>query len=564
MQENFDRMMDSVGDAFRKAGKKDVREWAKRVRGGVKEAKVAISELGEDKGPLGTFVRGLATAQHLGAQAFLPPSLQTAGLVMGQMVKKLGPLNEQMKALGINFTSVGGLLTGAVVGVGLFSAQVVLAHRKTKDWGRAVEETATVIADDMVLTIKKWGGMLEQTAQIFADFDWANLFAGMGEAVSDEEAGPIGKVINAFKSIPWKEKVLPNLLLGWNKLWGHLQDSELVGSVSKSMDSVLNEVIKPMLKNVGDFLVQAILEVPWGKIGSAIASGMAGSATNAVGSWFSGEMSSEDASKHHSRKDFMRRAREESQGMKRPQRKKFLAKKGQEFDSSWKKGGNTSLAGMGKKAAEDTAVAMEHVGKAAGEAGDMMRVSWQMGADANNSMMSTYKDNHENSINTIVGTDMEKTVLAVEGAMQTIEGLFYDAWLRIGEGAILATGVIDSSGVMRKLAKLTQAKDELNQATRDVPNAQVDTQRDLKIRAATGDQAIHNPEWYKGSKGFERLFTVKMDRLIAAVAAGGSAGGRDDALSREILDKMGERTTGGRKLISPNTGTGPNSSKPRT
>lgn len=542
MQENFDRMMDSVGDAFRKSGKKDVREWAKRTRAGVKEAKKSIAELGASDGPLGTFVRGLSTATHLGAQAFLPPSLQTAGLVMGAMVKKIAPLNEQMKALGINFTSVGGILTGVTVGIGLFAAKVALAKRENNSWSDAIRESADALATDLVLTVEKWGGMLQEIAAEFANFNWSDLWKGANEAVSSEESGPIGRIVQAFQSIPWREKVFPNLQKGWDALWAELEDSGTLKSVEQSLDNVMQNVVLPAMSQVSDFLLEAIMKVPWGKIGGAIASGMAGAALEAVNPLAAGGLFGFGA-----REDKRDKWAEDMAAARKKTAKADLRRGGAtEAEIS----GGVSLP----KEIKQASVAVSSFQTQSVAAGEVVSASMSQAEDAFMSLHSTIKEESSGSIHTYVGEDMDKTVEAVAGAMQQIEQLFYDAWFRIGEGAVLATGVIDSSGVMRKLALLTQAQDQLNTAKRDVPSVQVDTQRDLKIREATGDQAIHNPEWYRGSKGFEALFTRKMDRLIATVAAGGATSGNANE-SKALLDAIKARKpAGGRPLMSRDGG----------
>lgn len=491
-QEAFERMMMSVGDLFRRAGKKEVREWASNVREGVKMARTKIGELAADKGPLGEFTRKLAAAEHIGAQAFLPPSLQQGSIVLGQFSKQLGPVIEGMKQLGIEF-SIGGLIKSAALSVSLFATQVALSRKENESWGSAIKRTADTIADEMVASIEKWGGVLGQVAEGFANYDWGNLFSGLTATMNDTDVGPIGKIRKAFSKV-FDSDTINNLYEGWNKIWEAIDNSGVIEKVKSTWDMIVQDVIKPAMISMLEFVLE---EVPWGDIGKAIVTGIGGGIGDALSDVGKGMAkhffwTDEDAMMEANTKLMQERNKETA----------------------------TEITAMKKrladlKAAEEQA-AMDRALAIAAEQSKMTEGMVNYGEKVNEVMDQT----HGSSVHTFVEEDMDKALAAIENVTTEFERLWNEAWVNVLDDMDIAVGAIETSaaGVLTKLQQISQAKDDIMESRGGLPDTPgAATERDLRIRAAVGDQAVHAPEWYRGSTGYENLFTRKMDRLIAGV-----------------------------------------------
>ena len=494
MQENFERMMMAVGDNFRRAGKKEVREWMHNIRDAVKDANKKIGSLAKDDGPLGEFTRKLAAAEHIGIQAFLPPSLQQGSIVLGQFSKQLGPVIDQMKQLGISF-SIGGLIKGAMVGVSLFATQVALAKEEGEDWGTAIKRTANTISGELVGSIQKWGGVFQEVVQAFADYDWSQLWSGIGDSV-DSQTGPIGKIRNAFSDI-FDSETMNNLHEGWNKMWSAVESTGVIEKAKATWGMIVDDVIKPAFMKMMEILVE---DVPWGKIGEAIVKGTfegVGNVFSDIGKEFEwsrmkgslGLGGDDEAAKRHN---------------------KILA--GGFEDHAKRMGRRAALEEHARNFNVETAAIMDNMGKEF--------YSLATTADDSFSMIEkSAEDKFGNSVHTFVEEDMKQATDAFAGAAAEFERLWHEAWLNVLEDMDIGVAAIEVSagGVLSKLQQIAQAKDDIAEARGGMDSPAQASERDLRIRSAVGDQATHAPEWYRGSTGYEALFTRKMDRLIAGV-----------------------------------------------
>jgi hypothetical protein len=472
MQESFDRASDAMFDRFRALGKPAARRWLKDTREAMSKFGEQVNTLGKDKGPLGAMTKKMAEASVIGAQAFFPKALRPTTMVMGQMMDKLGPTMESLKGLGINFTSVGGILSGVGTTFGLFAADMAMNKEETESWGDAAAKTVRKFGDSFATSISSVGDWLGKAADWFANFDIENIFS-MGEegkATSEfdkaiaEVKEKLGEWANPEK---WVE-IAGKFAKGFSSIWTWITTNETVRSTMSGM-----------VDWVSDFLSSAVEMIDWDRIFEMIKQG-ASAGWDAIGG-VSGIM-------------------------------------GAMWDST-ETGKNVNV---GSEIIGDTVKSVANVGGFFGDMADGFSSMGEGAMGALNSIEEGAKGIFGNSVNTYAKQDMELTVEAFQDAstqiLEIVNLLFMDV-VGAMENMMLQTQVAAQSVVedLKTIAALEAALSGSEAVRSKHIRPSADKERDARIAKLTSDDAVHNPLWYSGSKGYERLFNAKMDQLIAAV-----------------------------------------------
>jgi hypothetical protein len=443
MQDVFERASDSMFTRFRKLGKPAARKWLKDTQKAMKTFGDKVQDLGKDKGPLGQFVTKMSEASSIGAQALVPEALRPTTMVMGEMLEKFGPTLEALKGMGINFTSLSGIITTASTGLAVFAADMALNKKEGESWGDAAARTITKFKGSFVDGIKTVGSWLDQAATWFADFDLSKVFEmGSGEDATTEFGKAMASVradLGEWATVEkWKE-IAGKFGKGFASIWTSITENE---DVRAGFDK-LGTWIK-------DFLIDMVESIPWGTILTKIAEGI-GSAAGAVWEEFTWE-------------NF---------------------KIGMDWGS-------------------DAEAAAERANKAL------------------DSVVDTAKENHGSSINTFAEHDMDKMVEVFETSAVAITDIMNNMFMDVTgnlDGVLFrvestAAGIVDN---LRMIGAMEEAL--VSGGGREMATPAQSRERDERISQMTSDEAVHSPLWYAGSQGYERLFTAKMDSLIAAVGA---------------------------------------------
>jgi hypothetical protein len=586
LAENYERLLETLGDTFRKVGKKDVGEWWTNIRSGVNDAKKKIAELGADKGPLGDITRQLAVAQHIGPQAFLPKSLQRGATVMGFFAKKLQPVAGMLSEMGLGF-NLSSVFKAAAAGVSLFGFAVVEAHDKGESWGASITKVANRIADEMVPTIERWGGVLRSIAEAFAEFEWGDLFGGLAGTLEDKKSGPLSRVMGAVTGIFADGKVVENFKAGWMKLWSQLEESHIVDEFLGAFTRLINGVVKPALLGVASFMTE---QVPWGKIGEHLTDGIITAVAAAGGIWeilWNPDKALAKRNLEERKKEFADTAKaavearaniEASAGLFSPKEGEIAFGKGavptfaplrpgvteantKPFAPTW-----DAVAGALPTAMPpvklDYAPVEPLIASDVSLASQIVTTEAAVMDAALAGVHDAEKARTAKSLHTDIGMDVELATQAVASATQRMTDLFMNTYDAIVDGAGITFPTIEdaASGLILKLESLATAQQEIAAARDLTVSPAVDQQRDIKIREARGDQATHNPEWYRGSTGYAQLFEKKMDALISAVRASEKAASQPKIKERvatakaELASRRGASGAGIQRPPSYRTG----------
>lgn len=219
------------------------------------------------------------------------------------------------------------------------------------------------------------------------------------------------------------------------------------------------------------------------------------------------------------------------------------------------------------------------------------------GSGAFNGIMDVVRENHENSVNTVVGEDMMATaevVNATTDAIAThfeevlfgatvralttgftnafaqiteatdnfgtalienmtrlatnIATIFVDMYTTVAVGALTAALAMEVAmgQIAQRMQQMTVAQNILADARNTAaeaaraaadPNAEV--QRAAQIRNLSVEaQAIHNPQWYSGSGGYRDLFRSEMAALRAAILASVTQTNTNPEMVRALLTAL--------------------------
>lgn len=472
MSESLGLATDQLMTKFRKLGKPAAREWLKDTRKEMKTFGEKVMEVGKDGGALGSFVSKMSEASSLGAQAFVPKALRPTTMVMGQMFDMMGPGMEAMGKMGINFTSLSGILTGVGTGFGLLATDMALHKEKTESWGDAAAKTVRKFGTSFADSISSVGDWLSTAADWFANFDISNIFS-MGE--EGEATSEFGKAMAEVKAKlgewgkpeKWVE-IASKFAKGFSSIWTFITENETVRST-----------LSGVMDWVSEFLLSLVEKIEWGKIFDMMKQGAA-AGWDAIGG-VSGIM-------------------------------------GAMWDST-SVGKNYNL---GIETATDS---IENTVNATKGAFDTVKDFLGFGEEAKDTIRAIDEQGKEtfgNSINTYAKQDMELTVEAFQDAstqiIEIINTLFMDV-VGAMEGMMMqaqagAQSVVEN---LKTIAALETALSGSDSVRNKHIKPAADRERDARISKLTSDEAIHSPMWYFGSDGYERLFNAKMDALIAAV-----------------------------------------------
>ena len=139
------------------------------------------------------------------------------------------------------------------------------------------------------------------------------------------------------------------------------------------------------------------------------------------------------------------------------------------------------------------------------------------------SMETETKDISDHSLNTIVGDDLELMAGHFEKLKEDVSYLMNEMFLDVTRSldGLLTRVELASAGIVDNLRAIGSMQTSLASMSAERPalTPAQSKARDERIEAATDSAAVHNPLWYAGSRGYEQLFTAKMNSLISAVNA---------------------------------------------
>jgi hypothetical protein len=462
MQDELEFATERMFDKFRALGKPAARKWLKDTQKAMSQFGDQIKTLGKDKGPVGAFATKMAEAANIGAQALVPDALRPTTMVMGQMLDKFGPTLESLKGLGVNFTSVSGIISGATTTLGLFAADMAMNKKENESWGDAAAKTVRKFGASFAETFKSVGNWLTQAVDWILAVDFDKLFEfGEGEPTSefDKAIAHVKEILGEWSNPDKWADLAGKIGKGFSKIWTWIAENETVQSS-----------IKTMMDWISNFLMSAVEAIPWGDIFGKIFSGMM-TAITAIA-------------------------------------KKPLDMLGDVFGADL---GENLKVGFKSMGMENMSLGLDTMFDSAEEHANKALT----GIDDKG------KETFGNSIHTYAEGDTQKMVEAFQLASDQISEIIDALFMHITgslEGILIqvqsaAEGIVEH---LRTIAGMEEALALGSTEARTMTPAQ-NRERDERISKLTSDEAIHSPMWYFGSKGYETLFNAKMDQLIAAV-----------------------------------------------
>ena len=529
MEDEFARAQDIMFTKFRALGKPAATAWLKRVNQGMKEFGKTLQGFKGDDSPMGQFVNKMSEASSIGAQAFLPESMQATTVVMGTMLEKMGPTIDMMGKLGLNMTSISGIATTAAAGLAVWVASAMKAKGPTESLGQAMARTGKVWINEvsgMVHTAANWLG---EIAKMFAEFEWDKLFSGPDPkaATGDGIDSLLAHAKQKFGDIDWAG-IGANLWTGlskmWQYIWGAIATDENKQFVSDKIDEygiLLKRAITDMMGSINWGVV--FKDVFLGVMKALIVDIPKALAIDLPGAL--GEMLAGGAS-----------------------RTGYVDAKG---NSLTKEEGRRPPVDKLRQQATDANEALQSISLPVEKlqsqsqvvSASLMSVSLPVeklhsqSAEITQSIQSVHDDVElmsKNSLHTFIGDDMAKAVELTEKHSDSMvkvfdnlalqgQDAFAKMWYGITHDAEAAVNQISriAENLVSNLEQIAVMKATITDAASQpsdrfaIPAA--NEERNRRIEQLAGDKAVHSPLWYEGAGGYKDLFSARMDRLIAVV-----------------------------------------------
>jgi hypothetical protein len=507
MADSLEFAKDRMFTSFRALGKPAARKWLKQTQQAFGQFTNQLKGAVKDGGPMGQFISKLSEASSIGAQAFVPQAMRPITMVMDTFLDQMGPTIDSLGKLGINFTSLGGIVSGVATTVGLFAADVALNKKATESWGDAIGLTAEKWSVSFVDSIRTAGMWVQNIATWIKDVNFGKIF-DLDEAKPASAIGTALKAVReAFNEFDWAgnfEIIIGKSFQGFSAVFTTIMANPEVQRFVTWMHDLLIDTV-----------VGAFNAVPWKAIGTFMKSQMTLMFKDS--GWATQKLLGID-------KDDIKKAENDIY--------KFQYNLKHKGDKSPVAGRiNKQLAAEGKlpfdREANRRALKTGQSGSAV--AADMSESLDQVQsfADAAPVLMENAKNQmsepFEASVHTAVENDMMLSLLAVESMAETAQGMLYEMMHNFEAQSQLSfeNMTVSAEGFMASLQAVANMQGNIVDTDTAMSGGGSSLTpsgvRDKNISKLTTDEAIHTPLWYAGSAGYERLFTAKMNHLITAV-----------------------------------------------
>lgn len=259
MAEVLDRARTGAQTAMRAVTRSEVREFVSESTGQLRRLGQGLASLGAERGPLGQFVRQMSLSSQIGGLAFIPEGLRGTAMVASEV-------SSQIQNTVNAFTSFDGILGVVTGGIGLFVTRIgqLMGGRDGMGFGAAFESAAAEFATyaiDFVDTIEETliGGL-----ETFAGINWDSVF---GDESGEGPTTAFGRLWERIGDVDW-DRILSLLSDGW-----------------KALTDRFTVFLPPIQKAFGEIAEGAAVAlmdaIPWASIGQTLSTGLA----NAWESW---------------------------------------------------------------------------------------------------------------------------------------------------------------------------------------------------------------------------------------------------------------------------------------
>lgn len=574
MQENFDRAIEGAATALRSVTRAETGRFVRDTAQEMRRLGGAFREIGEQEGVLGGVVRLMSRTAQMGQLGLVPERFRTTAVMANQIHENMQPLIDSV-------TSVGGFLDAAATQAVLFGTRVAQNMEKVRKemeeasgavvsneevWRRSFDLTANEFADEWVLTIKRFGPMIENAIRAFAKIDWEELFTPSSSEEGEIADGAIGafqRVVIALRQVDWSG-IWDNLKTGLSNLWREVRPVVVEGLRE------LWAVIKPLLRELWGGIKSEVLPAAreaLGVIWEEVVFPAWAEAFNAfdpITPWWENQMARLQAAwdsvdlldpstwGHQN----VQRAMDEATNALEQQRAQEAAAEAairaridRERAALEAMGSGSELAAAGGDALaqiHDTAQELHgnSVNTVVGADMDMMvaKISDSAGKSSEvmrkqmyESVLVSITDSFQQGYNTVVSFTNTFTKVLTHSfttLATTIREVVGQIFLDIVNGAVVTMVIAEdaASVIVRNLQQMAVAQRALADARFEAqealsPEASPEADQARRRAIMQGPEvirAIHYPEWYERSgSGFKDLYRYKMDQLIAVVQRGG-------------------------------------------
>lgn len=505
MQDEFNLVIERLEDNFRSLGRPAAREWLAQMQKELLPMGKQLKRLGEEDGLLGSVAKKMSELAIIGGQALVPKALRPTTMFMSTMLDQMGPAIEVLGKLGVNFTSLSGIISAAGLGLATFATRVMMTKGETESWGDAIGRVADEFSIGLADGIKEAGEFMLIASQQFKGFI-NSLFGGeeaKGEKTPLERA--IARIRDAFNTEEWQE-TWANLKSGFMTLWDEVS--------AAFVELWRSDTVQGAVTSIKSTIISIFEEIPWEKIGAllweGIKSGIVGGGGMAAEMLF-GSDKTVTGEKKTSRRGFRL---SESEEVRMPLMQDMTGGLGLAMGQGRRRQEAPMLnlfGGSAPKATLEAAQKAEEAFMSLGDAGTGAILSIE---EEGNRVFG-------NSIHDVIQGDMDQAVEVFRSSSLQINEILSGLYFNMEQNmmGVLENVRLSTQDLVANLQDVLSMQTLMESTQATVATSVADLQRDAEIAKLTKDDAVHQPLWYVGSKGYERLFKQKMDQLITAIGA---------------------------------------------
>jgi len=262
MSEVMDRMRGAFQVRMRRGGRGSVGQLLQNTRESLDAVGDTMQRMARSEGPLRGVMGVLSDTQVLGALALLPAGMRGSAIAADELQQQLRPLVDA-------FTSWGGVLDTALVGVSLFATEV-MAELDTiaeevgeedfnlfESLGPAIDRVADRWATELGDLLKNIEGWVVAVANTFAELDFSTLFATTGEG--EEATGVMGAIRRIADQIG---------NIDWDTIWNGFRDgfNHLFEALRPWLEEKMTQIRDVIYNRVNDWWNS----IDWGEVFSTV------------------------------------------------------------------------------------------------------------------------------------------------------------------------------------------------------------------------------------------------------------------------------------------------------
>lgn len=260
LAESFDLAKESAIAHFRASGKAS-KTFLKDFTDSASKFNKILDETSKDGGPLGQFVDKLRDVHRLGAAGLLPKEMQGAGILLGEIVRQLGPMLGLIGGAILFFPGLTAVLGPVVSILGLFAINLFKAKLAGEDWSTAFQtafnETGKTLRKGIDFMVMAFHKLVEVApavlstignalVDIFNSIDWSKV----GTTLLEGGKKALGFLLEGFLSAQGKV----------NEVLGGIDFKEVFSTIFGKLGELANQIpvdkIVNFVKQLGEILIE--------------------------------------------------------------------------------------------------------------------------------------------------------------------------------------------------------------------------------------------------------------------------------------------------------------------